>query len=261
MNKLLEQDCNITDIVIAVFVKEGFGETLHNNRQSHGLAFNLGKKKTYFFDGQNKITLGQNEIIFMPKGSNYQVSSEISGNCYAVNFDISDNACYEPFVFKPKNTSLVLRKFKSLEAAWTKKGKTHMMDCKALLYELISYMQNEYELEYLPKSTKHLITPAIDFIHENYTSREIKVPELAELCGVSEDYLRKIFAKAYNTSPLKYAKDLKLTHSAELIISGMYSISEAAQLSGYSDMSYFSREFKKHFGISPAEYKKKRNIT
>ena len=50
--------------------------------------------------------------------------------------------------------------------------------------------------------------------------------------------------------------ELKLSQAGELIRSGMYGISDAAELSGFADLSYFSREFKKHFNITPSEYRK-----
>jgi AraC-like DNA-binding protein len=67
-------------------------------------------------------------------------------------------------------------------------------------------------------------------------------------------YFRKIFKSIYGVSPIKYINNLKIEHARELIESQMYSISEAAFHSGYSDSSSFSRDFKKHFDMTPGEY-------
>lgn len=56
--------------------------------------------------------------------------------------------------------------------------------------------------------------------------------------------------------PIKYINNLKMTRAKELLSSGMYTVSEVCFLSGYKDESYFSREFKKHFNLSPREYTK-----
>ena len=43
--------------------------------------------------------------------------------------------------------------------------------------------------------------------------------------------------------------------AAELIYSGMHTITDACFLSGFENTSYFSREFKKKYGVSPLDYK------
>jgi AraC-like DNA-binding protein len=81
------------------------------------------------------------------------------------------------------------------------------------------------------------------------------------MCGISEDYFRKIFKNTFEISPRKYINDMKISYAKELITSGMYTVTEAAELSGYTDMSYFSREFKKAFGICPADYRKHEGVS
>ena len=45
-----------------------------------------------------------------------------------------------------------------------------------------------------------------------------------------------------------------MTRAEELLKSQFYTVREVCFLSGYNDESYFSREFKKRFGITPSEY-------
>ena len=53
---------------------------------------------------------------------------------------------------------------------------------------------------------------------------------------------------------MKYINELKIALSKDLLASRMYSVTDAAMQSGYNDISYFSREFKKSIGVSPKEY-------
>ena len=60
--------------------------------------------------------------------------------------------------------------------------------------------------------------------------------------------------KRFATSPVKYINNLKMARAKELLDSQFYSINDVCYLSGYNDESYFCREFKKHFDMTPSEY-------
>ena len=99
----MEYDFKVLRVSNAVFVELGNGRAIHKNRPSHGLALNLNEPKDYHFSGNRTVTVGTNEIIYMPQGSNYSVRSKVSGNCYAINFVLSEPVDFPGFVFRPKN--------------------------------------------------------------------------------------------------------------------------------------------------------------
>ena len=74
------------------------------------------------------------------------------------------------------------------------------------------------------------------------------------MCSITPGYFRSIFKSFYGVSPKSYINGLKIARAKELLASGMYSVTEAAVMSGYTDMSHFSREFKKVVGITPKNY-------
>lgn len=255
MQAFMEYDFNIEKVRLACFVPKGKGEMIHKNRPSHGLALNLEGMKQYDF-GEKSLMVGQGDIIYLPKGSNYTVYNRKPGECYAINFDISEQMGWEPFVFHINSTRQMLDPFREAERSWKEKQRGYQMKCKELLYHILLRLQKEYHRGYMQTGKRDMIAPAVACIHESYTSRLLSISELAEMCGITPEYFRAIFQRFYGTSPLKYINTLKLSHAKELIQSGLYSVTEAAELSGYTDPSYFSREFKKHFGVPPTVYKK-----
>lgn len=261
MKNFMNYDFNITSIGIAMFVEPGSGASKHKNRPLHGIAVNVSPNpediKKYIFSDNKTVLVGQNEIIYMPKGSQYTVCSKISGNCYAINFDISENIDFEPFSFKLKNAPAFINEFEKATNLWRKKNTAFHMQCKAILYNIISMLQSEYNSKYTASGTANLIAPAVKYIKNNFLNENICIPELSAMCEISEDYFRKIFKNTFGTSPRKYINELKISYAKELITSGMYTVTEAAELSGYIDMSYFSREFKKSTGFCPSAYIKK----
>ena len=253
MKNFFDYNFNIDKIVLACYVPKGEGSAIHTNRASHGLALHISGDKKYIFEGKNTLHTGKNDIIFMPEHSNYVVETQCLGDCYAINFKITDAASFEPFVLNMGD--LVTDRFKSAEKAFRLKSSGYEMQCKANLYSIICSMLSKYEKKYVPKSTERMIEPAIEYIHKNYTSNNISVEFLANLCGISTTYLRSIFLKCKNVTPKKYINNLKLSRAKELILSDYYSIPKISELSGFGDESYFCRYFRKMTGMTATEYR------
>ncbi len=131
---------------------------------------------------------------------------------------------------------------------------------KAEAYNAICNMIKEYELEYVRKNKNERIKPAIDYIHSEYTNDNITISTLAELCGMSEVSFRNIFTISMGITPLKYINNLKIASAKELLLSKSCTISKVAELFGFHNESYFSREFKRYTGVSPSFYKEIENI-
>ena len=250
MINFMKYDFVIDKIELACLVGAGKGSMIHKNRASHGLAIFLGGERTFYFN-EKKFKVTKNTIVYFPKGSNYTIKEETPFDCYAINFQMSDDAVFEPFCFKIKNLNSYLESFKNSQKIWLKKAPGYSSKVKSELYNIIYNMQSEYVIPY---SNSSVIQPAIDYIHSNYFKENINILHLASLCNISVVHLRNCFIKTFAKPPIKYINSLKLTRAKELLESGMYTVSDVCFLSGYNDESYFSREFKKHFKNSPREY-------
>ncbi len=71
------------------------------------------------------------------------------------------------------------------------------------------------------------------------------------------DYLRKLFQREMGVTPLQYLNDLRLHTAAEALLSAegtSGSVTEIARMCGFREPLYFSRMFKKKFGLSPTHY-------
>lgn len=253
MNSIFNEDLNVSEIVVALKVCAGQGQVTHRNRESHGFAIFPGGKLRYCFKNK-KLPVGKNEIIYLPKFSNYHAEVFESTDCYVINFDFSEDRVFEPFVFTPKNPASFMNAFKSAEKAWRTKSDGYVYKCKSELYSVLCGMCSERAAGYLPSSKLGIITPAVELIHQKYTVEHLSVTELSDACGVSPEYFRALFKKNFGISPVKYINGLRILRAKELLLSGMCSVSNAAEMSGFSDMSYFSREFKKATGAAPSKF-------
>ena len=260
MRDFMKHDFLIRRIYFALYVEMGTGRTVHTDRAGNGIAINLSAyEKTYLFSDGKRFTIGQNEMIFLPKGSSYRVECKQTGECFAINFDYEGDLAFPPFRFVPKNLTAFVSRFDKVCKLWRDKKGAYHMECKALLYEILAQMQNESNLDYFSKNTAALIAPAVEYIHENYTSSELKISDLSMMCGVSEPYFRKIFRSSYGVSPVKYINDLKIRYAKELLRAALLPVTRIAELAGFGDPAYFSREFKKAVGVAPSEYTMKQS--
>ena len=107
---------------------------------------------------------------------------------------------------------------------------------------------------YIPQNQYDLIKPAIEYVEENFLVNKISIPFLADRCGISEAYLKKLFIKKFGMSPIKYIIRLKINHACDLLRSKQYSITQVSELCGYENVYYFSRQFKEYVGTSPSVF-------
>ena len=253
MKDFMNYDFNITKIMLACYVPPGLGKIRHTDRPAHGLALHIGGEKAYRFSCGTSVPVSDGTIVYMPKGSSYTVETKESGGCYAINFQIDETVSFLPFGFKSKSAA-VLESFKTADKHWDQKAAGYLMRAKAELCAIISRMQKEYHSPYLPKQKYGIISPAVDYINENLGTEGLNISHLSSLCGITPEYFRRLFREHFGDSPIAYINKMKIKKAEELLSSGMYSVSEAAYLSGYTDLSHFSREFKRHTGLSPREF-------
>ena len=91
-------------------------------------------------------------------------------------------------------------------------------------------------------------------IEENMDNAEFANKDLCDLLGMSNSKLYRKLKEITDLSPNEFICTIRLKKSTELLRSGKYNVSEIAIMVGFSDPLYFSRCFKKQFGVSPSKY-------
>lgn len=93
-------------------------------------------------------------------------------------------------------------------------------------------------------------------ILENYPDCGYDVSLYLSSLPFSPEYLKKLFKKETGLTPHQYLTDKRLESAADMLSSfyRKWNISETARLCGFSEPLYFSRLFKRKFGMSPRDY-------
>jgi len=95
-----------------------------------------------------------------------------------------------------------------------------------------------------------------EWISSRYTE-SITLEEIADRFYVSREYLSTLFHKETGKTFSDYIVSLRMEKARELITAYGIPIQRAAEMVGYIDISNFYRSFKKYFGMTPGELKKK----
>ena len=103
---------------------------------------------------------------------------------------------------------------------------------------------------------EQLIKKVMQWLEENVSDAEITVDQLAAFVGMGRTSMYNKIKGLTGKSPVELIQEFRMEKATYYLKSGQYSVSETSYKVGFSDPGYFSRSFKKHFGMSPADYMK-----
>lgn len=97
------------------------------------------------------------------------------------------------------------------------------------------------------------IHAAMRYIQDNFTHR-LTVEHLAKTVAMSPSHFAHRFRAVARMSPMRFVKTVRMQRARLLMYGQALRASEVAQQVGYASASHFTRDFKSHFGASPAAY-------
>lgn len=104
-------------------------------------------------------------------------------------------------------------------------------------------------------SSNYYVRKAREFVEEHY-QEPIRVRDISEYIHVSPNYLGKIYFLNTGEHLRDYINSVKLQKAREFLAARKYQICEVAAMVGIDDQRYFSKLFKKRFGVSPKDFGK-----
>ncbi|UOF90933.1 response regulator [Fodinisporobacter ferrooxydans] len=90
---------------------------------------------------------------------------------------------------------------------------------------------------------------------ETHYAEDLTLEMMADMAQLSPFYFSKQFKAAFGQSFVEYLTHLRMEAARELIEQRKYNLKEICFHIGYNSPTYFSRVFKKHYGVAPSEWK------
>jgi len=218
---------------------------------------------TTVFELENKklIRASAGDIVYLPYGVPYHSWWEPSpkSECITLIFEMRDHFGEEialgeqiEILYNDSTNKFqdILYKMNSIYHARTVNWRLLL---QSHFYEFLSRLI--YELSYSQIEDSHFsseINNGIVYL-ENHYMKNVSIKELADRSNVSESTFRRNFIKLKGVSPVIYRNDLRLLHAHDFLSSGLFTVTEVAEMVGFADVPYFSKSFKKKFGITPTD--------
>jgi len=220
---------------------------------------------------ENTYKLKENEVVFI---NSSVVHSAIPDNCIydCIVFDTSmllnQNGTIKSFIENLLNHNIVIdEKIENKEVISLINNLISALEINdsfkviGLLYLLYSEIikNNLYHKIINFKNSLDLnierIKKSIEYIYTNY-DKNISLKDIANESNLSSKYFNKVFKDYTNKTPIEFLLIHRIEVSKYLLTNSNKTISEIAYDSGFNDMSYFIKTFKKISNISPLKYRK-----
>lgn len=212
------------------------------------------------------FSVGAGDVLFFRRGESRAAaaSHEDPWSFISVAFDLLplDGKCGEdidaiPTVSHVRELGAYTRRFEELCERWHLRDEGALLACRALICELLSMLIREARELATPPAHRDAIEEAKALLAEDPT-RTLRAEELAERAGLSLSHFRALFKQQTGETVLAFQNRLKIARASGLLQSGVCNVTEAAYATGFSDVYYFSRLFKKITGRAPSAYLRKR---
>ena len=238
------------------------------------------------------VTFGIGEKqVTLEKGHGVFINSKILHRYYSDGHAVVPNCVVDPY-FLAAPESLIYKKYVqpiqksalnglifSPDIEWQAEAISVMRDIVAAQdsekdVELVTsfLMQRLWHLIYLNTEEKYLTqkdeNPAseqarlqmmMQYIHENY-DRKLCLENIADQAMISKSTALNLFRSYLDDTPVHYLLRYRLQEAAKLLITTEKKITVIAQSSGFENVEYFCKSFKKHYQMTPTEYRRKKQL-
>ena len=128
--------------------------------------------------------------------------------------------------------------------------------------EKLNFYSDDMKNESVPvisyDSKQNLVNESLEYIEHHY-HEQMSVGDIAKALGTSISYLSRIFKENTGETIIRTINNKRIEKAKAYLRETDYKVYEVADILGFENVTYFSRFFKKHTGMSPKEYKDQKN--
>ena len=222
---------------VSVQRNENYFFEYKKGKETHSIIYVAEGLLTYTLTGSHKVFhIKKGDVLFIPKHLPYQT------------LYLQNNTVIKIIVFDVNGSALP----SYLQKAFCTQSQSIAAIFSTISNDPLLLAGKTYELLYHPirKADKGIpakykrILPTIEDIKLHYEENH-KMEYYATLCNMSESNFRKLFKEYTGKSPVEYRNDIRMNAVHTMILSGEFTIQEAAYMAGFNNMSFFYQLYHK----------------
>lgn len=226
----------------------------------HGMLYIWEGEVEFIFDDAPKVSAHSGDLVVIPVNSRYVMRYVAESTTFVLmNFKLTLGGVEEvsfseqvAVVANDTNDRRIAGVMAKLEMCSGSENSTAVFRRKELAYRLFALAFNNCGLRNLAQAKRANIVPGVLLLQQSYLEN-VPITQFAEACKMSISSFRRQFTEAYGLSPVQYRNRLRIERARSLLSDGNCTVSEAAYASGFENLGYFCRCYKKLTGETPLE--------
>lgn len=165
-----------------------------------------------------------------------------------------------PLIISPRDSNYreLAESFWKIQNCYLQKEQAYELNLKSLLFHFfyLLFQDSAVSCDFTPDNTEitEKIKIVLLYMQEHYQNH-ISVSELAGLCHFSDYHFMRFFKKHVNMTCVEYLNYYRLTRTLGQLAGSEMPVTDIAFGNGFNNISYFNRQFRKYFGMTPKEYR------
>jgi transcriptional regulator GlxA family with amidase domain len=125
----------------------------------------------------------------------------------------------------------------------------------ALVYHFLMELYRYFMLPADPETRwPPSVREAVRYMNTHY-HQPISLEQIAAHVGLSRYHFNRLFTRTTGRTPLAHLTQIRLKRAVDLIRYSTYTLEEIAWQVGYTNGGYLSKLFRRHFGLSPRDFR------
>ena len=267
---MMESDIKSLSFQLESITKSKYDSDWHSTLHTHPfteLFYVVDGKGEFNIQGQRFPVKANDFVIINPQVEHTELSSPdepleyivlgINGLSFSNLTPVSEGGHPFSFFNLRDEQKDILRYLNAMVQEATSQSMSYELVChnllEILLIKILRHQHFDLEVGKQSKATKDI--SFIKHYLETYYHESIQLEDLASMTHLSRFYISHSFKKEIGMAPMEYLIAIRIKESKILLRTTNYSISQVADIVGFTTPTYFSKQFRKSTGISPTDYR------
>lgn len=207
----------------------------------------------FIFDGNTPLEYAKHDIVIIPPKLSHTNSSKDGFTNIHINLENATFPFKNAVLIEDDSEGHIFRAFDDAFFYFNSQQDKKKLIISALGNLIVNYIITFQTSKPISKTVEIIKADIV----KNFPDCNYSLEDFMRSLPYSYDYLRKLFKSELGVTPHNFLTEMRM-QTAEKLLSlpdnGDYSVGTVAQMCGFSEPLYFSRVFKKNFGVSPAHY-------